>query len=48
LDTEGRVLRQKAYSADLSEACRLTYDEFVDTRNAVLKLRNNLARSLSK
>ena len=48
LTKAGRALREQAYSADLSEACGLTLDEFADTRDAVLTLRNNLARSLKK
>ena len=48
LTEEGRALRERAFSADLSDACGLTGDEFAETRDAVLKLRNNLARSLSK
>jgi DNA-binding MarR family transcriptional regulator len=48
LTKEGRALRERAYSADLSEACGLSSDEFVDVRDAVLKLRNNLAKSLRK
>ena len=48
LTAEGRALREKAYSADLSEACGLTLDQFADTRDAVLKLRDNLAKSLKK
>jgi DNA-binding MarR family transcriptional regulator len=48
LTKEGRALRERAYSADLSEACGLSLDEFAETRDAVLKLRNNLAKSLSK
>lgn len=48
LTKEGRALRERAYSADLSEACGLSVDEFVDVRDAVLKLRNNLAKSLRK
>jgi len=48
LTEAGRALREKAYSADLSDACGLTSAEFVDTRDAVLKLRDNLARSLKK
>jgi DNA-binding MarR family transcriptional regulator len=48
LTVEGRALRERAYSADLAEACGLSLDEFVDTRDAVLKLRNNLAKSLRK
>jgi MarR family transcriptional regulator, organic hydroperoxide resistance regulator len=42
----GRALRERAYSADLSEACGLSLQEFEDVRDAVLKLRNNLAKSL--
>jgi DNA-binding MarR family transcriptional regulator len=48
LTEEGRALRERAYSADLAEACGLTGDQFVETRDAVLKLRDNLARSLKK
>jgi DNA-binding MarR family transcriptional regulator len=48
LTAQGRALREQAYSADLSEACGLTLDEFGDTRDAVLKLRDNLAKSLKK
>lgn len=48
LTEQGRALREQAYSADLSEACGLALDEFVDTRDAVLKLRNNLSKSLRK
>ncbi|NNG24754.1 MarR family winged helix-turn-helix transcriptional regulator [Telluria aromaticivorans] len=48
LTAEGRALREKANSAALSEACGLSSDEFGGTRDAVLKLRDNLARSLKK
>jgi DNA-binding MarR family transcriptional regulator len=48
LTKQGRALREKAYSADLSEACGLSLGEFVDTRDAVLKLRDNLGQSLKK
>ncbi|MGZ5200354.1 MAG: MarR family winged helix-turn-helix transcriptional regulator [Telluria sp.] len=48
LTKAGRALRERAYSADLSEACGLSSDEFVEVRDSVLKLRNNLARSLRK
>jgi DNA-binding MarR family transcriptional regulator len=48
LTEEGRALRERADSADLSKACGLTLDEFVETRDAVLKLRNNLAKALRK
>jgi len=48
LTKAGRALRERAYSADLSEACGLSFDEFVEVRDSVLKLRNNLARSLRK
>ncbi len=48
LTDEGRALRERAFSADLSAACALTSSEFVETRDAVLKLRDNLARSLHK
>ncbi len=47
LTEEGRALRERAYSADLSRACGLTDAEFAETREAVLKLRNNLAKSLT-
>lgn len=48
LTGEGRALRERAYSASLSDACGLTGEEFAETRDAVLKLRNNLAKSLEK
>ena len=48
LTEEGRALRERAYNADLSAACGLTGEEFEETRDAVLKLRNNLAKSLNK
>lgn len=48
LTDEGRALRERAYNANLRDACGLTGDEFAETRNAVLKLRNNLAKSLPK
>jgi len=48
LTAEGRALRERAFNADLSEACGLTGEEFAETRDAVLKLRNNLAKSLAK
>lgn len=48
LTKQGRALRERAYSADLSEACGLSMAEFVETRDAVLKLRNNLAKALHK
>jgi hypothetical protein len=33
---------------DLPEACGFNLDKFVETRSAVLKLRDNLVRSLRK
>ncbi|WP_342119504.1 MarR family winged helix-turn-helix transcriptional regulator [Pseudoduganella sp. OTU4001] len=48
LTEAGHALREKAFSASLATACDLTPDEFAATRDAVLKLRNNLARSLGK
>ncbi|MGW8389618.1 MarR family winged helix-turn-helix transcriptional regulator [Pseudoduganella sp. HUAS MS19] len=48
LTGEGRALRERAFNADLSAACGLTGDEFAETRDAVLKLRNNLAKSLDR
>jgi DNA-binding MarR family transcriptional regulator len=48
LTEEGRALRERAYSADLYEASGLSLAEFVDTRDAVLKVRNNLAKSQRK
>lgn len=48
LTAEGRALREKANSDALSEACGLSLDEFVETRDAVLKLRNNLNKVLKK
>lgn len=48
LTAEGRALREKANSDSLSEACGLTLGEFAETRDAVLKLRNNLNRALKK
>lgn len=48
LTKEGRTLRERAYGADLFEASGLSLAEFVDTRDAVLKVRNNLAKSQHK
>jgi len=48
LTEEGRALRERAFDADLSKACGLTSEEFAETRDAVLKLRTNLAKSLAK
>lgn len=48
LTPEGRALREKANSDALSEACGLSFDEFAETRDAVLKLRNNLNKALKK
>jgi DNA-binding MarR family transcriptional regulator len=48
LTKEGRALRERAYSADLFEASGLSLAEFVDTRDAVLKVRNKLAKSQRK
>ncbi len=48
LTEEGRALRERAYDASLSEACGLSAEEFAETREAVLRLRNNLAKSLDK
>lgn len=48
LTAEGRALREKANSDALSEACGLSFDEFAETRDAVLKLRNNLNKALKK
>ena len=48
LTNEGRALRERAFDADLSEACGLTSEEFAETRDAVLKLRTNLAKSLAR
>ena len=46
LTPEGRALRERAYSADLTDACGLSLQEFADVRDSVLKLRDNLAKSL--
>jgi DNA-binding MarR family transcriptional regulator len=48
LTDEGRAVREKAnsLSAGLLEACGLTPEEFAATRSVVLKLRNNLFKSL--
>ena len=48
LTDAGRALRERAFNANLRDACGLTGDEFAETRDAVLKLRNNLANSLDK
>lgn len=48
LTDEGRALRERAFDASLSDACGLTGEEFAETRDAVLRLRNNLAKSLEK
>ena len=48
LTDAGRALRERAFDSDLMEACGLTSGEFAETRDAVLKLRTNLAKSLSK
>jgi len=48
LTKQGRALRERAYSADLTDACGLNSAQFAATREAVLKLRDNLARSLGK
>ena len=48
LTKEGRALRERAYSADLFNSCGLSSDEFVEVRDAVLTLRNNLAKSLHR
>jgi DNA-binding MarR family transcriptional regulator len=48
LTPKGRALREKANSDALSEACGLSFDEFAATRDAVLKLRNNLNKALKK
>ncbi|NML62793.1 MarR family transcriptional regulator [Massilia sp. RP-1-19] len=48
LTAEGRALREKTNSDALSEASGLSLDEFAETRDAVLKLRNNLNRALKK
>ena len=48
LTDAGRALRERAYSADLTEACGLNTAQFAETRDAVLALRNNLAKSLRK
>jgi len=48
LTEEGRALRERAFDADLSAACGLTSEEFAETRDAVLKLRTNLAKSLAR
>jgi MarR family transcriptional regulator, organic hydroperoxide resistance regulator len=46
LTDEGRRLREKANTADLFKACNLTKEEFTSTRDAVITLRDNLAKSL--
>jgi DNA-binding MarR family transcriptional regulator len=46
LTRNGRALRERAFSADLSKACDLSVEEFADVRDKVLKLRDSLARSL--
>jgi DNA-binding MarR family transcriptional regulator len=56
LTKEGRALRERAYSADperaysadLFEALGLSLDEFAHTRDAVLRVRTNLAKSQRK
>ena len=46
LTAEGRALRERAFGADLVESCGLSEQEFADVRDGVLKLRDNLAKSL--
>jgi DNA-binding MarR family transcriptional regulator len=48
LTEEGRSLRDKAFriSKGLLDACGLTQEEFAATRSIVVKLRNNLFKSL--
>lgn len=46
LTRDGRALRERAFSTDLSQACGLSVAEFAEMRDKVLDLRNSLARSL--
>jgi DNA-binding MarR family transcriptional regulator len=46
LTEAGRALRERAFGANLSAACDLSMEEFVELRDNVLKLRNKLSRSL--
>jgi DNA-binding MarR family transcriptional regulator len=46
LTGEGRALRERAFSADLAAACDLSMAEFAQVRESVLKLRDNMAKSL--
>jgi DNA-binding MarR family transcriptional regulator len=48
LTEEGRDLRKKAFDISLVNECGMTPEEFAATRELVLKLRGNLARSLRK
>jgi len=48
LTPAGRALRERALGMNLSKACALTPEEFAETRNAVVTLRNNLLKSLGK
>jgi DNA-binding MarR family transcriptional regulator len=48
LTTEGRSLREKAFEVtkSLFDACGLTNDEFDGTRESVVKVRDNLVKSI--
>lgn len=48
LTDEGRGLREKLSTDSLVAACGLTQDEFAATREAVVRVRDNVARSLQK
>ena len=48
LTAEGLALRERLSTDSVGTACGLTQEEFADTREAVVRLRDNVARSLQK
>ena len=48
LTEDGLALREKLSTDSVGEACGLTQEEFANTREAVVRLRENVARSLQK
>ncbi|AJP57558.1 MarR family transcriptional regulator [Pandoraea vervacti] len=48
LTDEGRKLREKAFSADLTDACGLTANEFQHIRESIVALRTNLLKHVAE
>ncbi|VVE62144.1 MarR family transcriptional regulator [Pandoraea captiosa] len=48
LTDEGRKLREKAFSADLTDACGLSANEFQHIRESIVALRTNLLKHVAE